>query len=191
MRPIILMTAMLVSLSTPALAIAAPKAPAAKASAHQETAKLRRTLASALVVKAINPTAEQKKQLLAEIGTLRDSRDAAKADKDVAALRERRKALLTKAIEEARATGGVSAATKAEMKDLREDGKDERGDVRKQAKESMERIRSILTPAQLEAMRDLADDMPQRKGKDKAGKQGKGMLLRLLMSEEFAAELSR
>ena len=189
MRPAILMTALLVSLSTPTLAVAAPKAPAAKANTHQETAKLRRTLASALVVKAINPTAEQKKQLLAEIAVLRGVRDAAKSDKDVAALQDRRKALLTKAIDEARATGSVSAATKAEMKDLREDGKDERGDVRKQAKQSMERIRATLTAEQLEAVRDLADDMPQRKGK--AGKHGKGMLLRLLMSEEFAAELSR
>lgn len=193
MRPLILLTALL--LSTPVVAGAAPKAsdPAVSPSSHHEVAKLRRTLASALVVKAINPTAEQKKQLLAEIAVLRGVRDAAKSDKDLAALQDRRKALLTRAIGEARATGSVSAATKAEMKNLREDGKDERADVRGAAKESMQRIRAVLTPAQLEAVRDLAAGMPGRKAKAGKGdgKRGKGMLLRLMMSEELAAELSR
>lgn len=190
MRPLILLTALLLSVPTPALA--APKAPAAKASAHQETAKLRRTLASALVVKAINPTSEQRKQLLAEITTLRGVREAAKSDEEIAALQERRKALLTKAIGEARATGSVSSATKAEMKDLREKGKEERGDVRAKAGDSMARIRAILTPAQIEAMAALADNMGRNaKGKGKRGKRGNGTLLRLVTSEEFVAELSR
>lgn len=204
MRPIILSALLLASLvSLPSLVLpahaAAPKTAAVSAKTeHQETAALRRTLASALVVKAINPTVEQKRALQAAITDLRAVRDAAKADKDIAALQERRQALLTKAIGEARATGSVSAATKAELKDLRENGKDERGGVRGKAKDAMTRIHGILTPAQLEAVRDLAADMPQgkrhgAKGKSegKAGKHGKGMLLRLMMSDEFAAELAR
>ena len=205
MRPLILSALLLAAAVTslPSAHAAAPKTAAVSAKTeHGETAALRRTLASALVVKAINPTVEQKRALQAAISDLRAVRDAAKADKDIAALQDRRQAVLTKAIGEARATGSVSAATKAEMKDLREDGKDERGDVRGKAKDAMTRIRGVLTPAQLEAVRGLAAGMPEGKrhgakakgtgaGEGKAGQRGKGRLLRLMMSDEFSAELAR
>lgn len=183
-----------VLLATPALAAkgAAPKGAAAEQAVRDpELASLRRQLAAATVVKRLQLTADQKKELLRVIDEARGIRAEAAKDPEIDAAQAARKDLLRKAIEETRANGEVSEKTKTALEESRESTQDVREDYRDRAQDLREQVKKILTQEQLDRvmaggpvlhrkMKMQANAMPQRK-----------MLIRLLLSDEFRDELSR
>lgn len=154
---------------------------------REEIGKLRRELMSAMVVKRLDLSSEQKRALLAVIADAKKLRASTAVDPDADAVREQRKALLRRAIEEARKTGEVSAETKAGIQELRADVKDVRKEHKGELLALKERLEKILKKEQVEELKELRRDAPEKRGK----KGGKRMFLRLLMSDEFAAELAR
>lgn len=185
------MKAILVALSLTPVLLAAKPTPKAEISAEvredrEELGKLRRELAAAILVKRLNPSREQRQELLRIIADAKALRATAVSGKEADGLREKRKQLLERAIEDARKTGEVSSQTKVAIEDLKGDAKDVRKEHKGKAKEIHERLRKVLTAEQIEELKELKSEMP---GKRKQGKKGLG--LRLLLSDEFAAELSR
>ncbi len=181
----------------PSVLAAKPAKPAISADVREdreEMGKLHRELASALLVKRLDLTPTQKTDLLRVIADAKALRAERQGSKDFDAMREKRKELLQRAIDDARKTGEVSAQTKVAMEEMRGDVKDARDVHQAKAKELKERLRKVLTAEQVEELKELREDMPGpgRMRGGKAGKKGHGGgFLRLLLSDEFEAELKR
>lgn len=198
--------AMLAVPAVPAFAAAPGRTPEAVA-AHAEIASLRRELAAALIVKRLALTPEQKNEIKRVVADLKTTREALRADDELAAIREQREALLRKAIEEARATGLVSSETRDALKALRTEGRDERKEHAPAMKEAMEKLRNVLTAEQKQALRDMRKEIraegvgmhgsaegdagAKKHGGFRRGKMAKLGMMKLLLSDELAAELDR
>lgn len=186
MRRLLVFAALSTSLvSTAAFALpeAAPTRVERGVAGGDENASLRRTLAAALVVKKLDLTTDQKREMLSIIADAKQLRERAKN----AIPANERKAVLEKAISEARATGELSADTRERMRAMRDRVKANTGSMKADRQALRERMEKVLTPAQLEKIKE------GRRERQLEGKRNikKAMWLRLLMSDEFAAELSR
>lgn len=174
-----------VLLSTPVFAKpSAPPAPAAVEHSQQDpqVASLRRTLASVLLLEKLKLTPDQKKELAAIATDARALREKARA---AAPASDTRKQLLEKAIQEARDTGRVSDATRESVRGMREGAKARAESSAPERKALRARLEKIITPGKRAELRDSQ----QRSRRD--GKRRGAGLLRLLMSDEFAAELAK
>jgi Spy/CpxP family protein refolding chaperone len=199
------------SLVLPLLLAAAPLAAAPKnapvpkvvqaAGEHRgdpELQSLRRQLASAVLVANLKLTAEQKDALQSVLAEARKTREEMKIDKKLDALRADRKVALKAAIDEVHSKGSLSEKTKESLKDGGREAVEELGDVREKMKSFRQSVIGILTPEQLDRMKELRAQRVKKmeaagmKAGMKAGKgAGKQRLMRLLLSDEFAAELER
>ena len=177
----------LASLSTTLFATAALAVPEAASAGRIErgaapkdgTVSLRRTLASVLVLKKLAPTSDQKREMLSIIAEAKVLREKTRN----AVPENQRRIVLEKAIADARATGVVSPQTKEEMKSMRAKvAAESSGGERKELRERMQKL---FTPEQIEKMRAGRDKKHARR----AGK--KAAWVRLMMSDEFAAELAK
>lgn len=159
-----------------------------------ELQSLRRQLASAVLLSELKLTSEQKvamRQVLAEARKLRDEKTS---DPALASFRAERKTALRAAIDEVHSKGALSEKTRESMKDVARDARDDGDDFRDKAKALRESMMGILTPAQIEHMKELREARMEKAGKGDrkgAGKAGKQGLLRLVLSDQFAAELDR
>ena len=180
---------------------AAPKnAPPAKVAAAEakgphgdpELTSLRRQLASAVLLAELKLTNEQKTALKSVLAEARKLRDEKMNDPELATFRAERKTALRAAIDEVHSKGSLSDKTKESMKDAAEDAHDDMDELRGKVKELRESVMGILTPTQIEHMKELREKRMKKLGKDgdKGPKGGKG-ILRLVLSDEFAAELNR
>lgn len=204
--PLLLAT---VPLAAVPLASAAPQSKAAPVSGERggdpELQSLRRQLAAAVLVAELKLTPDQKKALKSVLGEARKVRDDLKSDKNLAAVRAERKTALRAAVDEVHAKGSVSAETRAALEAGGRDALEETGDAREKMKELRKSAIGILTPEQVAHMKELRQARVKKlKGKsldkarklkgDKAARRGKAgnkRLMRLLLSDELAAELDR
>jgi len=161
-----------------------------------ELQSLRRQLASAVLLAELKLTAEQKTAMKSVLAEARKLRDEKMSDPALATFRAGRMVALRAALDEVRKTGSLSEKTRASMKDGAEDAHDDMDELRDKVKELRESVMGILTPAQIEHMKELRENKlkkMKKMGKDGGGKgkAGKGRILRLVLSDEFAAELDR
>lgn len=170
-----------VLLSTPVFA--KPSAPPAVENRQQDPqlASLRRTLASVLLLEKLKLTPDQKKELAAIATDARALREKARAAAPAA---DARKQLLEKAIQEARDTGRLSDATRESVRGMREGARARAKSSAPERKALRARLERILTP---EKRAELRASQSARHG----GKRRAAGFLRLLMSDEFAAELAK
>lgn len=189
------------------LAVAAPlaaaprNAPPAKVAAvdakaphgDPELQSLRRQLASAVLLAELKLTTEQKSAMKSVLADARKLRDQKRNDPELATFRAERKTALRAAIDEVHSKGSLSDKTKESMKDAAEEAHDDMDELRPNVKELRESVLGILTPAQIEHMKELREKRMKKLGKDGGGKGPKGGrgILRLVLSDEFAAELAR
>jgi hypothetical protein len=205
MRSLLLATALFSSAATvPALEgrTVPPPSQSAVHAGHEgregdpEIASMRRTLVSALVVKKLALSAEQKTKLVSLIQQAKQLEEDAKNERDSSGVKDQRKALLQKAIDEARSSGKLDDQTKNGFAELGGKAQDGAQGFRTQGRELMKQIRAVFTDDQLASLQDLRSEIPGarmrggREGKGN-GKRGGAMLFRLMMTDEFAAELSR
>lgn len=161
-----------------------------------ELQSLRRQLASAVLLAELKLTAEQKTAMKSVLAEARKLRDEKMSDPALATFRAGRMVALRAALDEVRKTGSLSEKTRASMN---EDAHDDMDELRDKVKELRESVMGILTPAQIEHMKELRENKLKKMkkmgkdggGKGHAGKAGKGRILRLVLSDEFAAELDR
>lgn len=176
-----------VLLSMPAFAKpSAPPAPAAVEHPQQQDpqlASLRRTLASVLLLEKLKLTPDQKKELAAIATDARALREKARAGAPAA---DSRKLLLEKAIQEARDTGRVSDATRESVRTMRKEAKARTEASAPERKALRARLEKIITPEKRAELRASSQPVSRRGGKRRAAG-----LLRLMMSDEFAAELAK
>lgn len=171
---------------------------------QQKNASLRRTLASVVILKKLNLSDDQKQALSKVLADAKALREQAKSKVANAAPIEARQKLLEQAIAEARATGEVSPQTKEAMKNLRKQAREGVQPMRGEVKGLLERAKAILTPEQLDTLKGLgkrervgeADGAGREGGEGFAARRhgrhgGKRMFVRILLSDEFAAELAR
>ena len=187
------------------LAAAAPKtapkqsapAPAVQEGRHgdPELQSLRRQLASAVLVSELKLTVEQKKALKSVIAEAKKLRDDVKQDPELAKFRESRKVALKAAIDEVHSKGQLSEATKESLKGGVKDAPVDREEMREKMQTLRESVKGILTAQQLETLEEMREkrmEKLEKKGFGKGGKKGGGRpMLRLFLSDEFAAELDR
>lgn len=198
------------SLVIPLLLAAAPlaaaprNAPAPKAAqvsgehgGDPELQSLRRQLASAVLVAELKLTPEQKTSLKAVLVEARKAREELKSDAKIADVRADRKVALQSAIDEVHAKGSLSEKTKESLKDGGRDAMKDMGEVREKMKSFRESVIGILTPEQIDHMKELRAERAKKfkafgKGGKGGGKAaGKQRLMHLVLSDEFAAELDR
>lgn len=179
------------------LAAAAPKSPPKQSAPVEmrqgdpELQSLRRQLASAVLVTELTLTGEQKKALKSVIAEAKIVRGQVKNDAELAKFRESRKVALKAAIDEVHSKGSLSDATKQSLKDGAKDAPVDREEIREKMQGFRESVKGILTAQQIEKLQEMREKR-QEKGFGKQGKKGEGrQMLRLLMSDEFAAELDR
>lgn len=180
------------------LAAAAPKGappkPAANAAVEgphgdPELQSLRRQLASAVLVSELKLTGEQKKALKSVIAEAKKLRDDVKSDPDLAKFRADRKVALKAAVDEVHSKGALSAGTKQTLKDGVKDAPVDREEMREKMQTLKDSVKGILTAEQMEKVQEMK---AKRAGKFQRERKGDGRrLIRLMMSDEFAAELDR
>lgn len=190
----------------PLAAVAAPKgvtrpaAPAVQQGPHgdPELQSLRRQLASAVLISELKLSTDQKKALKSVIAEAKKVRDEVRNDPDLAKFRVERKALLQSAIDEVHSKGTLSEATKKSLEDGRKDAPIDHDEMKEKMISLKESVKGILTAEQLEKLQEMREKRAAKleakgfKGFKKGGKKGEGRhMLRLLMSDEFAAELDR
>ena len=183
----------------------------------EDVASMRRTLMSVLVLQKLQLSPAQKHDLQGVLSDMKQLRDERKSDKTLQSIGDQRKALLQKAIDEARAKGEVSPETKDAILALRDQTRDAMKPFAGRGRDVMKRLKGILTTDQIESLKDLRGEVGPLFGeggaRPEAGTQpegaqpqvqpqgrpawrggegaGRGMLLRLLMSDEFQAELAK
>ena len=189
MRRLLVLAALSTTLlSVPAFALpeAAPSRVEHGGDVRDPNAGLRRTLASVLVIKKLDLTSDQKREILSIITDAKALR--AKAVGSVP--ENERRSTLERAIADARANGEISADTKEQMKAMREKMKAGAGSLKGDREALHARMEKVLTPAQIEKLQ--AGKHGKGDGERRAHKQAKrAAWVRLMMSDEFAAELAR
>jgi Spy/CpxP family protein refolding chaperone len=175
-----------------AFAASAKPAPPATAAAvtnekggDPEIAGMRRTLASVIVLKKLALTPEQKKELASIIADAKQLKARAKAELANDSLRGQRKQLLAKAIDEARVSGKVSPETKVAVEEMKEKLKDGASSLKSERREIGQRLKGLFTDAQREELKDMRAEAGRRAAKHPHA------MLKLMMSDEFSAELAR
>ena len=161
-----------------------------------ELQSLRRQLASAVLVAELKLTAEQKTALKSVLADARKTREELKSDAKIAAVRADRKVALKAAIDEVHSKGSLSEKTKDSLKEGGRDAMKDMGDVREKMKSFRESVVGILTPEQIDRMKELRAARVKKleamgKGKKGGKAAGKQRLMHLILSDEFAAELDR
>lgn len=161
-----------------------------------ELQSLRRQFGSAVLLSELKLTSEQKTALRSVLAEARGLRDEKRSEEALASFRAERKTALRAAIEEVHSKGALSEKTRESMKDAVRDADDDRDEFRDKAKELRESVMGILTPTQVEHMKELREARMKKAdkmggGKEAHGGPGRGGLLRLILSDEFAAELDR
>ena len=192
-------------------AAAAPKNPAPLAedaavrggAGDPELASLRRQLASAVLVSELKLSAEQKSALRKVIAEAKLLRQEAVRDRDLADVRAERKAALRKAIEEVHATGALSNASRDSLKAGKKEAFEESAEIRAKMKDLRTSMKGILTAEQMERLKELrvakigkmkgarGEALKGKMKMKKKGLRGGKALRRLMLSDEFEAELGR
>ena len=179
----------------------------------EDVASMRRTLVSVLVLQKLQLSPAQKKDLAGVIADMKQLKTERENDPAFQSIKNDRKALLAKAIDEARAKGEVSPETRDALLALRDKGRDAMKAYAGRGKDVMQRLKGILTTDQVESLKDLRGEIgplmgvgvgvgPGAGGEHVAAEgvkpgvrggegRGRGMVLRLLLSDEFQAELSK
>lgn len=188
----------LVTLPLASLAIAAMLAPALALAGSgkkafrgdDELQSLHRQLRAARIVHKLELSTDQRRALIAISKEARSVRGDLDNDPALASAKAAMKKTLARALREIRKSGEPAPQTRVEIETLKGQMRSAHKSRKADMKELMRSVRDTLNEDQLESLQEMRQHA-RRRGGERGGRHGGKMLLRLITSDEFAAELSR